>query len=652
MITSEDVSARGTHDTHPLHRLVLRERAGLTARSEVQTWALSAAITSPFRAAKATSLLREASALDCVHAVHDVAFEPGSGVTSAMLELRVRANGVPLASIGLELDAGLALSRISVDGRDVLVEERIIAPSRVVHLALSPPLEPDAETTMRVEYGGALACGAAENGTVHCVKDAGFSYFAQPSLVPLVFDPTAPYAPFDGMTRETTLRVPASIDAIATGEKVSETVEGTVRISRWSVGKPLSRDLGMYVFAGTLGKQLVSGRSVPTTFVYPAPELPIDARLVSWSGPVLDFVEALGGAPLPFKSSLTLVRLPSNVGDPGTATFGMTLLSETYARAGDLMFEETWAHENAHLLWGITVPERSPVESRLLSEGLATLSQLDYTYARHFGTLDRDRYLARRFAPIALDLRAGGGELPAVELQRGDTAPTALRTTQYMLWAYYKTAATLDHLRATIGDDAFSRGLTAYVARCSFAVCDADDFRSAMEAGSGRHLGAFFRRWVTGTSRPTVTVDFEAHATGAVVELAKADAVPMTLELWLTLENGEVIKQRAELAGTKTRIFVATSAPVRAVAASPRHDVLVDVRSVTSGDLDFDGEADGLDLLRCTRLVGRAYDSTSGLGLWNVDETFDPRCDADSDLHIDEADIAVLAASFGAMRAR
>src|SRR5690606_10953764 len=142
---------------------------------------------------------------------------------------------------------------------------------------------------------------------------------------------------------------------------------------------------------------------------------------------------------------------------PGTATFGMTLLSETYARTGDLMHEETWAHENAHLFWGIVVPELDSLESRLMSEGMATLTEIDYTFARHFSGEDRDAYLARRFVPIGLDIRVLGKELPAVQLAPGEALTDEYRTNLYTLWAYYKTAATLDHLRVTLGDDVFAK---------------------------------------------------------------------------------------------------------------------------------------------------------------------------------------------------
>jgi hypothetical protein len=592
------------------------------------------------------------SALDCVHAKHDIQLDPRSGATVAHLDLTIRADRRPLSSIGLSLDEGLHIGRVTADGRKALVDDAVYSPARVVHIALSPALAPGESTVVHIPYDGTLACGTyPEGGGIVCSKGEDFAYFAHQSVIPYVFDPAdAQGSQLDAMTRDIVLRVPAGIDVVATGEKVSETLEGDAKVSTWTIDHPLSRSLGMYVFAGKLGMKTVPGRRVPTTFVFPNPEMPVDGRLVSWSGGVLDFVEKLGGGPLPFQRSMTLVRLPANVGDPGTATFGMTLLSDSYVRAGDLMHEETWAHENSHLFWGIVVPEASSAESRIMSEGLATLSQLDYTWGHHFPSMDRDTYLAHRFVPIGLDLRALGKDLPAVQLGTGETQPEGLRTSLYTLWAYYKTSATLDHLRVTIGDEAFSRGLATYVKRCSYVGCRPDDFRAVLEETTGKDLTSFFDRWVTASTRPEVSIGFQPVPGGADIELTKHDAHPMSLELWLRLDDGQLVKRRVELEGHVTQVHVDTGAWVRSVATSPRHDVLVEATSSVKGDLDFDGESDGIDLLRCTPLVGKTYKTSSAVGLWNTEERFDPRCDVNGDLTIDEADITAIVTSFGTFR--
>ena len=640
---------------HPFLRLVENERAPARFIAHALLADTTGKIPHPPAIGGGTS------ALDCVHAKHDIRLDPRTGATFANLDLRIRAEGHSLSAVGISLDEGLLVGPVTADGRSATVNEAVYSPARVVQITLSPALKAGESTVVHIPYEGTLACGsypAGEGGGgILCTKGDDFSYFAHQSVIPYVYDPADPQgSQLDAMTRDIVLRVPAGVDVVATGEKVGETLEGDTKVSTWIVDRPLSRALGMYVFAGKLGLKTVPGRSVPTTFVFPNPEMPVDGRLVKWSAGVLDFVESLGGGPLPFQRSLTLVRLPANVGDPGTATFGMTLLSETYARAGDLMHEETWAHENSHLFWGIVVPEASSAESRMMSEGLATLSQIDYSWSRHFSNIDRDTYLARRFVPIGLDLRTQGKELAPIMLGENDAPPDNFRTSLYTLWAYYKTSATLDHLRVTVGDEAFARGLAEYVRKCSYVGCRPDDFRAVLEKTTGKDLTTFFERWVTSTTRPQVSIGFEPVAGGADIELSKADDLPMTLELWIRLDDGpegqrgQLVKRRVDLAGRTTKVHLDTGAWVRSVRASPRHDVLVDARSALDGDLDFDGETDGNDLLRCTPLVGKAYKATTAVGLWNVDERFDPRCDVNGDLRIDEEDITAIAQSFGKLR--
>ena len=489
------------------------------------------------------------SALDCVHARHEITLDPRTGVTSASLDLTVRANGKPLSAIGLSFDSGLAIDSVNAGSHAISFSDAVVLPTRITQIVFSPALQDGEQAIVHVGYSGTLACSAAvDSGAVLCTMGQDFSYFSHQSVIPFLFDPAAlDDAMLDSMTRDIVLRVPNGIDVVSTGERVSDTSEGGAHVSTWTVDRPLSRALGMYVFAGKLGFLDVPGRTTPTTLVYPAPQAAVDQRLASWSVPVLDFVEKLGGTALPFQRSMTLVRLPTNVGDPGTATFGMTLLSEKYEAAGDLMHEETWSHENSHLFWGIVVPETNPRESRLMSEGMATLSELDYTWASHFAEEDKETYLARRFVPIGLDLRSQ--DVPPVQVPLSLSPADQQGTSAYTMWAYYKGAAVLDHLRVTIGDDVFRQALESYVARCSYVGCRPDDLRSIIETITGKDLGPFWNRWVTANVRPDVKIGFTRSSSGAEVDLIKNDDEPMTLELWIRMDDGARVSKRVELAG-------------------------------------------------------------------------------------------------------
>lgn len=590
--------------------------------------------------------------LDAVDAKHDITLDPSTGVVTATLDLQVRASGRALGSVGLAFDKGLTVSAVSATGRSVTTQDQIYGDDRVLVVTFTTELPEGAETTVHVEYAGTLAC-TKESGTAACAKGRAFNYFAHGSIVPFIYDPTDNQnSAHDGLTRELVVKVPDTATVFVTGERDSESVAAGTRTTKWVMDRPIARHLGLYILAGQVGTKDVPGRTTPTKLVFQAPEIDADTRLMNWSAPVLDFIEETAGSPLPFQKSQTLVRLPKELGDPGTATFGMTLLSDLYVQSGELLHEETWCHENSHLFWGIVAPDMDPNKSRFLSEGLAVLTQIDFTHEAHFKDEDRDQYLARRYGAIGLDLRKNGGKVPAIVAPPNKPMSAFFGRFEWTLWAYYKTSATLDHLRATMGDAEFSKGLASYVSTCSFVGCTIDDFRAILEESSGQTLAPFFTRWVTGDERPEVQVAFTPTASGADVTLTKADTVPMRVELFVTLEDGTRVRTHADLGAAETTIQVGAPGPVRSVALNPRHDVRLASVSSVAGDLDFDGESDGLDVLRCARLVGSVYDGVGGSGLWTIDETFDPRCDLDGNFTIDDQDLAILAESYGTLRAR
>lgn len=647
-IAPPPVNVYATDGGHPFHRLVEGERAAFTGRREHLPKGDGRFLPRP------PGIPGVPPVLDCEHAKHVIELDPATGVTKATLELRVRANGAPLSTVGLYLDEGLTLESASATNRTATLDDAVYPPYRVAHVTLQPALAAGEVTTITVGYEGTLTCGRARGTNaagVSCTKGGDFSYFPQSSVFPYIFEPDDTYGySLDALTREIVMRVPATNDVIVTGERVSDEVANGTRTATWTIDKPLARHLQLYAFAGKLGLSQVPGRQVPTTLVFPAPRQDVDDRLSQWSGPVLDFVERSVGRKLPFDRSMSLVRLPSDLGDPGTATFGMTLLSDTYARTGETLHEETWAHENAHLFWGIIVPESDGYESRLMSEGMATLTELDYTHGAHYAGEDRELYLARRFRPIGLDLRLFGRELPPVWLQAGQAVPDDARTSLYTLWAYYKTSATLDNLRVTIGEEAFAAALRLYVDRCSYVGCRPDALRVAAEEASGKSLGWYFDRWVKDSQRPTVKIGFTPTGGSADVTLTKPDEAPMTLELWIRLEDGRLVRRHVELAEKATPLRIDETSAIRSVSLNPRHDLLVDGVSSVRGDLDFDGESDGLDILACARLFGMKYMPTTSVGHWTLDEKFDPRCDLDHDNHIDERDMQILTETFGTLR--
>jgi aminopeptidase N len=74
---------------------------------------------------------------------------------------------------------------------------------------------------------------------------------------------------------------------------------------------------------------------------------------------------------------------------------------------------------------------------------------------------------------------------------------------------YGKGASTLRQLVATIGLDAFSKGLQTYFARYEFRNTTLADFLGALQEGSGRQLAYWASRWLTTANLNTLEVRWE-----------------------------------------------------------------------------------------------------------------------------------------------
>src|SRR5688572_29012287 len=234
----------------------------------------------------------------------------------------------------------------------------------------------------------------------------------------------------------------------------------------------------MAVF-GDLVARDVPGTSIPTRVIHLASDGDWIDRIAEWAADIVAYLDRQAGRSFPFPR-LTLVKLPDSARFPGTAGHATSLLAEYYGDNGERYFEETFAHETSHCWWGVLAVEQA-ANTRFLTEGLATFTQIDYTGAVILGGADRDRYLGRRYREmelISLYSTPFGG-LPAVVPPPGEGPGAA-----YTEWAYLKGASVLELLRVTIGDEAFARALADYAGSCVNVPCTTEDFLSAMSASA------------------------------------------------------------------------------------------------------------------------------------------------------------------------
>lgn len=224
---------------------------------------------------------------------------------------------------------------------------------------------------------------------------------------------------------------------------------------------------------------------------------------------------------------------------------------------------------------------------------------------------------------------------------------------RYAGWAYEKSAATLDLLRVIVGDEAFASAMKDYVKTYAWKGASIDEFRALLEKASGVDLAPVFDRWVTKTSRPELRIGFRKAASGGYeATIDKDDEGDLPLPLTVIDTNGGKKVVRGVAKGTSSTIplQLEPNAEVYAVVPNPRLGVLSKTLSPVTGDVDFDGQADGKDLLACAKAVGTRFEKGGAdgtLGLWNLASDFAVQCDLDEDGDVDETDWNAIVSAFG-----
>ncbi len=221
---------------------------------------------------------------------------------------------------------------------------------------------------------------------------------------------------------------------------------------------------------------------------------------------------------------------------------------------------------------------------------------------------------------------------------------------QSTIWAYLRSSATLDHLRVLVGKDAFAAALRSWVAQCSMKHCDTTDFRVILEQASGLDLKSVFQHWVYEAAYPAPVLDFQATDSSVTIS---ATGIEHDVPLRLILGYGDGTEEiRLVTLSPVAPVTLTTDRRVRSVRPHPRHDAVIWSRSAQSGDVTFDGEVDGLDVILCAHSSGRSAgpQATGGEGIWRHDLDFNVRCDPDGDGTVTDGDLAAQLDAFATLR--
>jgi aminopeptidase N len=114
----------------------------------------------------------------------------------------------------------------------------------------------------------------------------------------------------------------------------------------------------------------------------------------------------------------------------------------------------------------------------------------------------------------------------------------------YVVSSYQKPATVLYALRGVIGEDAFMRGLRAFIRDWAFKHPTPWDFFNSFNTAAGKDLGWFWRSWYyeTWTLDQAVT-GVEARADSTIITVEDKGLVPMPARLTITLASGQTMER-------------------------------------------------------------------------------------------------------------
>lgn len=570
---------------------------------------------------------------------------PDTGVVDGHVEVELSSLGTT-SQIALLLDSGLSVSTATASGKSVTVQNTPTQGYDYATLGITPTVGSGESLVISADYSGTLAC--KNQG---CKMGAPLGFLLENAAIPSVIDQDGigGYNAW-GASRTLTISVPTGTDVVASGDLSGTSQANGESTTVWKIpGYPSYG--GNVVMFGQLSTVTVSGAS-PKSDVYAVSSSPKYATdMAGWMTDILPFLDDQAGQALPYQE-LKVFKLPLGWLDifRGTAGYGLTLLSEDYAGPSDAYFEETLAHENAHQWWGVLVSPSDIRNTRWLVEGLATLSQIDYS-AEHLNTVgSREEYLARRYREHWLTVHyLGDPSLPLVVQNPSSIPQDSIQNT---LWAYIRSSAMLEHLRVLVGDDVFKTTLRSWAKTCSQQFCDTADFLNVIQTTSGQDLSKVFSQYVWDGTAVEPRFSFtQAEGEKPVVTAEGIDGQTLSLRLQVTLRTGEVKEMLVTFEGS-TPVELDVTEPVLRVRPNPLHDGFVWSRSAQPGDQDFDGEVDGFDVIHCARQLGKVAQPSQpgGEGVWALDLDFDPRSDANDDGTIDESDLSAVTDLFGTVK--
>ncbi|MFT3864868.1 MAG: M1 family metallopeptidase [Solirubrobacterales bacterium] len=445
---------------------------GASAALVLACAALAAAASAPERPSEPFFPRSGNRGYDVQHYDVTLGYQPRSGELNVRDVVEARATS-GLRRFSLDLD-GLQVTSVSVDGA---AAEYSRGRGKVKVVPATPIAKGEA-FTVELHYQGVPRKVTDPDGSTegwYRTKDGAVAVGEPVGTAAWL---ACNNAPRDKASFDIQITVPAGVKAVSNGRLVSrQNLDGRVRWS-WSEPAPMASYLALVDIGD--GK-LVTGHvgKLPTWTL-------VDPRLVKRSRAAIDSLpeiirwESKIYGPYPFSSAGSVV-------DVADLEYALETQSRPiYAFAPN---RTTVVHETAHQWFGDSVGlERWP--NIWLNEGFATWTQ--WYYAERHGGPSAQSVFARLY------------RRPASQTKFWDppSGHPGQAKNLFVVSTYVRGAMTLQALRDKIGTHDLLLTMRTWATEHRYAHGDIEGFIALTNKISGRHLNAFFHRWLFQRGKP------------------------------------------------------------------------------------------------------------------------------------------------------
>ncbi len=418
--------------------------------------------------------------VDALHYDLDLSWDPATDLLTAVEVLTFRATA-DAAQVQLDLGEPLAISRLTLDGRDV--QHRRIGKD----LLVSAPVRADGRYELAISYAGTPEPVRAPTSRSDLLT-TGFTIDDEHQVWTMQ-EPFGAYTwyavndhPSDKAFYDFTLRVAAPWTGIANGRQVSARVQDGVRITRFHLAEPAAAYLVTLAFGDYDQRQEAGPGGVPITYWTPTGDRQFDAGLRTAPASMRWLERYLG--PYPFETAGFLVV----DSESGMETQTLITLGDTEHSTSPAVV----LHELAHHWYGDQV---TPSDWRdvWMNEGMATYLQLMFTAERDGRDLDNVMY-----GYLASDARIREQAGPP-----GDFDPAEFGSPN----VYYSAALLWHEIRERLGDDEFFRVVRAWPAAQDERSTDRETLLRFLESETGVQLDDLWDAWLLSPTTPDAAFD-------------------------------------------------------------------------------------------------------------------------------------------------